>query len=67
MVLFSSVFGSLVLFSVFMLVLLVLSGLQRSGNQSLVIPVTRETREGLEVFPEEQEEEDEEEIEGKMR
>ena len=67
LVLFSSVFGSLFFFSVFLLVLLVLSGLQRSENQSLVIPVNRETREGLEVFQEEQEEEEEEEIEGKMR
>ena len=37
MVLFSSVFGSLVLFLVFILVLEVLPGLQRSENQSLVI------------------------------
>ena len=40
LVLFSSVFGSLVIFSVFILVLQVLSGLQRSENQNLVIPVT---------------------------
>ena len=37
---FCSVFGSLVLFQFFMLVLQVLSGLQRFENQSLVIPVT---------------------------
>ena len=38
LVLFSSVFGSLVFFF-FFLVLQVLSGLQRSENQSLVLPV----------------------------
>ena len=39
LVLFSSAFGSLVLFQFFILVLQVLSELQRSENQSLVIPV----------------------------
>ena len=39
LVLFSSAFGSLVLFQFFILVHQVFSELQRSENQSLVIPV----------------------------